>query len=324
MGDRTRAGFSDRVRQEIARDLPVGRDDRRAAIRVLLGLAGSLLLRGGGERHRLRLEVSTRSGAVARTAFTLLQAELETAGGEARPELVVVGPGGLHASSRYVVAVEDGAERLARDLGVLDAAGRPASGPPADLIETPGQRTVVARISLLTASISSPGREAHLEVRTPSRSWAATVAAALGDLAGRGVAVSEARDGWRAVLKSGEAVGRLLAGAGAPVAFLEWEEQRIRRELREEANRLANADAANLRRAIEAAADQVAMIERAVDAVGWDGLDRSLREVALARIANPEASLAELGALCEPPVGKSAVHRRLGRLREIARERPDA
>lgn len=316
---RRHAGFSDRVRQELTRHLPGQADERGTAIHVLLGLSGSLLLRGSEEGRRLRLEVSTPSGAVARAAFTLLNEEMRRGGEEARPELVVVGAGGLRDSARYIVAVEDGAERLARDLGILDGAGLPAATPRTRLLDSPRLRRVVARTALLTASMSSPGREAHLEVRAPSRAWAEMTAGALSALAEREVPLSEGRDGWRAVMKSGEAIGRLLAAVGAPVAFLEWEEHRIRRELREEANRLANADTANLRRAIEAAADQVAMIERAVDALGWDGLDRSLREVALARIANPEASLAELGALCDPPVGKSAVHRRLARLQEIGR-----
>lgn len=319
-----RAGFSDRVRQEITRRLPERPDERGAAIHVLLGLAGSLLLRGGDDGRRLRLEVSSPSGAVARAAFALLHEEMRAGGDDARPEFVVVGPGGLRGSARYIVAVEDGAERLAQELGILDRAGPPGVTPRTELLDTPRLRRVVARTALLAASMSAPGRESHLEVRAPGRAWAEMVAGAFGALAEHEVAVSETRDGWRAVLKSGEAIGRLLAGAGAAVAFLEWEEHRIRRELREEANRLANADAANLRRAIEAAADQVAMIERALDAVGWEGLDQPLREVALARIANPEASLAELGALCDPPVGKSAVHRRLARLEEIAGKATEA
>ena len=43
-----------------------------------------------------------------------------------------------------------------------------------------------------------------------------------------------------------------------------------------------------------------------------------LREVALARIAYPEATLKELGDALTPPVGKSGVNHRLRKLSEIA------
>jgi DNA-binding transcriptional regulator WhiA len=66
--------------------------------------------------------------------------------------------------------------------------------------------------------------------------------------------------------------------------------------------------------------DQVRLVEHAVAVLGWDLLDEALRDVALARLANPSASLAELGQLCDPPVGKSAVHRRLARLRVLVDE----
>ena len=120
------------------------------------------------------------------------------------------------------------------------------------------------------------------------------------------------------VLKSGERIGALLVAVGASQAFLTWDERRLRRQLRNDANRLANADAANLRRSSDASAAQVAALEAAIAAAGWDALDDELRAIALARLANPEASLAELGQLVDPPVGKSAVHRRLARLQRLA------
>jgi len=88
--------------------------------------------------------------------------------------------------------------------------------------------------------------------------------------------------------------------------------------LRGDANRAANADRANLGRAVAASGRQTAMIEAVVGALGWGGVPADLEQTALARLANPEASLAELGALHDPVVGKAAVHRRLARLAEMA------
>jgi cell division protein WhiA len=114
-----------------------------------------------------------------------------------------------------------------------------------------------------------------------------------------------------------------VAVVGATGAFLDWVQHRMRRQVGGGATRLANADAANVRRAVEAAGAQVRTIERVLDEVGWDGLPPELQEVALARLANPAASLAELGELCEPPITKSAVHRRLLRIRGLVADDHD-
>jgi cell division protein WhiA len=125
------------------------------------------------------------------------------------------------------------------------------------------------------------------------------------------------------ICKSGATIGRLLLAVGAADAAAVWEERRTRRRLRNDANRLANADAANLRRTIDAAAAQVAAVERVVEELGWTALEEDLRAVALARLANPAASLSELGELVDPPIGKSAVHRRLRRLEALAPRRDE-
>lgn len=304
--------FSDEVRQELARGLPDARCDRTAILTALVMLAGSLHLRAGGV---LRLEIATSSGAVARAAFTLLQEHVV----EGRPELVVQAPGGLRRASSYVVALEDGARHVATSLGVLDGDGRPTRPSPdltarCDLVG-------FARGALMAGgSFSAPGRDPHLEIPAPTAELAAAVARSVAAVTDQRPTTSRSGERWRVVLKSGAAIGDLLSGLGATRAFLAWDESRLRRSLRGAATRLANADAANLRRSVEAAAQQARVVERAIAVVGWDGLDEDLRQVALARLANPEATIAELGALCDPPVGKSAVHRRLRRLEAMAED----
>lgn len=312
------ARFTDRVRQELAR-LDV-RDDAagRAELAALLRFAGSLHLVGiGGGVARLRMEVETTSGAVARRTFGLLQATHDV-----RAELRVRAPGGVRRRSTYGVMVgEDVAAQVALDLALVDADGRPTRGVPDGLTGRPAAAYVRGAF-LAAGSVSSPGRAPHLEIAVRHAETAEGLGAlvrSLGD--GRG-SVGETATGHRVVVKSGEAIGSLLAAIGAPNAFLRWEEQRLRRQLRNDAQRLANADAANVRRAIDAAASQSRAVEAAIEQVGWDGLDDDLRQVALARLANPAASLAELGELCDPPVGKSAVHRRLKRLEALADDDP--
>jgi cell division protein WhiA len=308
----TEAPLTDAVRQELARR-PLGDPDEVGAeLAAILRLAGALTLGGGGAEggppHR-SLEVDTVSGAVARRTFALLQHRFGV-----RPELLVRAPGGVRRRSTYGVRIP-GAGPIARDLGVLDDAGRPLAGPPPPL--QGAARLAYLRGAVLAAgSLSAPGRPPHLEIAVRSRGYAEGLAALVREVVA-GTATATGDDRPRVVLKSGATIGELLLAVGAPEAWAAWEERRTRRRLRNDANRLANADAANLRRTIEAAATQVRVVERVVGEQGWEVLDDELRAVALARLANPAASLAELGELVDPPIGKSAVHRRLRRLEQL-------
>lgn len=304
----TSAGsFTERVRQELTRT-PVAPSEVTAELAVLLRLAGTIHRVGTPSGSHTTLEVTSTSGAAVRRVFRLLPAVTA-----ARPELWVREPGGVRTAATYGLVLSHEVEALTEALGLRDTAGRPVAGLP------PGvPPAVAARGSLMTvASLSDPGREVHVEFRAPSRAAGRDLRAAFGVL---GVTARMAAGRDRLVLKSGEAVSRLLEAAGAVAAADEFDERRRRRQLRNDATRLANADAANLQRTIEAAQGQLDVIERAVARVGWSGLGEDLRSLALTRMVNPGASLAELGELCEPPIGKSAVHRRMRRFAELAGE----
>lgn len=310
-GGRPAGGFTERVKQELSR-LPLERETaQRAELSALLRIGGALHLRpGAAPGERLGIEVVTTSGAVARRTFALLQGLFDL-----RPELRVRAPSGVQRHSSYAVALGSASAGLGREVGVLDAEGRPEPQIPAALTTHPDDAAGYLRGAVLaTGSISAPGRSAHLEIGVSTDGLAEQLAA-LGRRLAEGRTVSAVTgDRPRVVVKSGETIGLLLTRLGATTAFLDWDEQRLRRSLRNQANRLANADAANLRRTIDASAAQTRAVEIVIDELGWDGIPDELRDVALARLANPTASLAELGELCDPPVGKSSVHRRLKRL----------
>ncbi len=305
-----RGSFTEAVRQELARTPIEGDAPPRAELSGIVRLAGSIAVRGG-EPGGMRLEVATTSGAVARRTFGLLQHRYDV-----RPELLVRAPGGVRRRTAYGVHIGASARRIAEDLQVVDAGGRPLDDLPSGLAGKVGVAYVRGAV-LASATVSDPSRAPHLELAVGSDRVAVGLAELIRGIVGGTVSVVEGPR-RRVVLKSGERIGELLAVLGATRAFLDWDDRRLRRQLRGEANRLANADGANLRRSIQASGEQVRAVETAIAALGWDHVDEDLRSVALARLANPEASLAELGELVDPPVGKSAVHRRLRRLALLA------
>lgn len=305
-------GFTDRVRQELSR-IPVDTEaGRRGELAAILRLAGSVHRRSVDGATTTFLEVASPSGAVARRTFTLLRLP-----DGYQPQLWVRAPGGVRTVSTYGLTVA--LDAVAADVELVDGDGRLVMGLPGPVSREP---VAGVRGALLAAArLSSPGRPPHLEFGVTGPEVAGELAALLLDLVGRGTATAE--DPPRVVIKSGGAIGDLLELAGATEAAGEWEEQRRRRQLRNQATRLANADAANLRRSAEASSDQVAVVQDVVDRLGWSQLEEPLREVALVRLANPSASLAELAELCD--ISKSAVHRRLAKLAELHRvlDHPD-
>ncbi len=106
----------------------------------------------------------------------------------------------------------------------------------------------------------------------------------------------------------------MLALVGAGNAALRLDEHAVVAAIRSEANRLANADQANVKRTVLAAQRQLAAIRR----LELDALPGKLREIAALRLSHPELSLAELAAKCRPPITKAAAHHRMRLLRGIA------
>ena len=96
------------------------------------------------------------------------------------------------------------------------------------------------------------------------------------------------------------------------------ENVRILKEMRNSINRQVNCETANINKTVVAATKQIDDIIYIRDMVGLSELSEGLEEVARLRIEQPDASLKELGALLNPPLGKSGVNHRLRRISKIA------
>jgi DNA-binding protein WhiA len=130
----------------------------------------------------------------------------------------------------------------------------------------------------------------------------------------------EVRGADRVVVRDGDAISALLTRLGAHSSMLEWEERRMRREVRATANRLANFDDANLRRSARAAVAAAARVERALDLLG-DDVPGHLLTAGKLRVEHTQASLEELGQLADPPMTKDAIAGRIRRLLHMADRR---
>jgi cell division protein WhiA len=115
-----------------------------------------------------------------------------------------------------------------------------------------------------------------------------------------------------------EAMADILALAGAGRMVLVFEESAVMGATRSRANRLANADHANLVRTSRAAHDQLRAVERLRRSGDLAKLPARLQEIAELRERHPTLPLRELALKCRPPVAKAAAHRRLRKLQQLA------
>jgi cell division protein WhiA len=270
--------FSEVVRSELAAIAPARDCDRLAELSALFHFAGRLHLHGRGE-VALHLDVS--SAAVARRAFALLRAF----GG--RSEIRTYRRRAFGREARYQLYVNGGTRALHTSAGRCSRRGR------------------------CLRPLASSGGALRERRRRP---------------------VGRRRDGWRGGCaprgRAGRAGDRLregdrrdrsvLAAAGASDAALALQERAVVGATGARANRLANADHANLVRLSRAAHVQLEAVRRLEREGRLTELSPRLREIAELRLRHPSLSLRELGANCSPPAGKAAAHRRSRALVRIA------
>jgi hypothetical protein len=107
---------------------------------------------------------------------------------------------------------------------------------------------------------------------------------------------------------------------GAHDARLRWEEHAVLGRVRERANRLANCDEANARRAAEAGGRQVEAARRLMADQSWVTVPAGVRAAAQLRLSHPYLSLEELAARAQPALTKSSLNHRLRRMMALSEE----
>jgi cell division protein WhiA len=302
--------LSEELRDELATIAPARRCCRLAEVSALCHTAGTWHLRG---RHELAIELDLSGSAAARRAFSLLR-DLGL-----RSEIRTYHRRAFDHSTRYQlhVEVDETAAEVFREAGVLSSRGAPLSVPPKRVVGRSCCRGAYLRGALLGAGSLSGPRGAHLELRAGEPEGAGLLV----ELAAReGIPLKtiERRTHWAAYAKSGESIADLLAVAGAGETALRLDEQSVVAATRADANRLANADEANVRRTVQAAQRQL----DAISELDLDTLPPRLREIATLRVRHPALTLSELAARCRPPITKAAAHHRMTVLGRLAGSGP--
>ena len=168
---------------------------------------------------------------------------------------------------------------------------------------------------LAGGSVTDPDKRYHLELVTGHLKVSDEARSLLQEL---GFEPKDARRSGSSILyfKQSDRIVDFLTMIGAPLCAMKIIQAKMEKEVRNGVNRRVNCDTANLSKAVDAAQEQLQAIRRLRDSGRFDQLPEKLRQTALLREENPEATLAELAELTEPPLSKPAMSHRMRKLIE--------
>ena len=166
---------------------------------------------------------------------------------------------------------------------------------------------------LAGGSVTDPEKRYHLELATPHHSVSREAYSVLLEL---GFTPKETQRGgnWLLYFKQADFIADFFTAIGAPGTAMNIMTAKVEKEMRNTITRRVNCDSANADKVVAAAQEQIDAIRRIVREYGIDALPEPLKDAALLRIANPEASLADLATLSYPPVTKSCLSHRLKKI----------
>ena len=184
-------------------------------------------------------------------------------------------------------------------------------------IDEPEEKGFVRGAFLGGGSINDPKNKYHIEVILKTEEYANKV---LNILNKYDINFKILNNGNKCLIysKDGEEISKFLAFIEASKSVLKFEEIRVYRDMRNNINRIVNCETANLSKTVDAAVKQIDAINRLKKNGKFNDLPDNLREIADLRLANPEASLTELGQMLKEPIGKSGVNYRLNTIIKMA------
>ena len=191
------------------------------------------------------------------------------------------------------------------------------------IIEMPNDeenvKSLVKGVFLGSGLISSSKGKYHLEISFLEEE---NMNAILGILKSFGIEAKyfQKKRVFAIYLKESESISTFLALIGANKAVIKFEEMRVMKQISNNVNRIVNCETANLNKTVQAAVVEQEAIRKIEQSGKFEELSEQLKEIALLRKENPDASLVELGAMLKSPIGKSGVNHRLKKIVQIAEE----
>lgn len=294
--------FSGKIKEELSKHYARARHCQLAELAALVCMCGELSKKKEGGYY---LSLQTENISVARKCFTLLKKTFNIKNEFAIQ--VTVRRNSQKDSVSYMLYAEGELLQALKNVSVQAACCR---------------RAYLRGAFLASGSVSDPSKSYHFEIVCGTLECAQHLKYLI-DSFGLAAKIVKRKKSFVVYLKEGAQIVDMLNVMEAHVSLMEFENIRILKEMRNTVNRKVNCETANINKTVSAAVKQREDIIFIRDNVGFEKLSAGLRDVALTRLEYPEATLKELGALLEVPIGKSGVNHRLRKLSEIAEKLRD-
>jgi DNA-binding protein WhiA len=304
--------FSEKTKNELAHTFPQERCCQLAELSGLVRTDGTILI---SANNQIGLELATENAAVARKGLRLAKRVFDV-----ETELRIKRKKRLKKNNIYLVKIppHNNVAQILKSLGITKE-GILINPEVSPLVTRKKccRRSYLRGVFLGAGSVNDPESTYHLEIMVTSESYALSLVELISkfDLEPK---ISSRKNSYIVYLKESEQIVTFLNIIEAHTALLNFESTRIKKEMRNQINRLVNCETANLNKIIDAALRQKENIQLIDQTLGLDKLPPGLKQVAELRLEHPDISLKELGEMTDPPLGKSGINHRMRKLEKIA------
>ncbi len=282
----------------------------RAQLSAILRMNGNLVIRGEG----MGLNFITENAALARQVLKLIRNRFSVG-----VEVVVTRSAKLKKNNRYQLKIIPAPEvrGLIEHLHLKFADD--------GHLEKSLLRTVCCRKAFLrgaflaSGSLNKPESDYHLEIVSANENFAHTILRLMRYFE-LNAKLIDRKQSYIVYLKEGDMITDFLSLIGAHNSLMEFENVRIVKQLRNQANRITNCETANIDKTIRAAFRQVESIKYLQSNGVLEQLPPKLRDIALLRLQYPDSNLNELRSLHHADISKSGLNHRLKKLEIMANE----
>ena len=290
--------FSGKIKEELSESYSKARHCSLAELSAIVHMSGEF----SEDRHGVcTLRFDTENFPVARKCFTLMEKTFNI------ESYIVIRRNSAKDSWSYSLCFK-GQELLAVKNAIVQAVCC--------------KRAYIRGAFITAGSMSDPSKSYHFEIVCNTQEKAEYVRDMINSFDMEAKIVKR-KKAYVVYLKEGAQTVDILNVMEAHISLMELENVRILKEMRNAVNRKVNCETANINKTVSAAVRQLEDIVYIRDTTGFDKLPEGLKDVALTRLAYPDAALKELGSLLENPIGKSGVNHRLRKLSEIAEKLRD-
>ncbi len=305
--------FTSQVKDELASIKPDCEDCAISMCAALVRIEGNLVFKGAG---RFELEVVTDLSQVARGVVSFMQ---DSCGLQVE---IVSRRNVLHKTPNWLIRVPAQAplNDVLSELGVINAQGGLELSIAPHLIEKDCCAKSYLRGAFMGSGfVGSPDGDAHFEMTYSSQTMADSIVELL-ERFGITAKTMMRRNTYVVYLKRRSAIKAFMELVGAVEAVGILDKARKTKNMRNEVNRRVNAELANQAKTTNAAIEQLRTIQIVLKNRDIRELPEALQVYIRLRVKHPDATLRELGALCDPPLSKSAIYHRVARLEDIAKK----